>query len=182
MKKLKSVLIGVQVLLLAFTLISCGDDEQTPEEVVDAFTGCCSSDTAFGENVDNLDQSLGEIIVDNIFTPNNDGVNDRFEIKNIELYANHTVTIYNNTDEIIFESNNYGSDSTELFPNVPYDFNGVEGIPDGTYKYKIIIENEQTFIESGFFCLFTNNPPIEQNFAECNPIQPGEFDQILTGL
>jgi gliding motility-associated-like protein len=165
---------------MTISFASCGDDDNNQEE--DVFAGCCSGLTAFGDDVDNLDQSQGEIIVDNLFTPNNDGFNDRLAIENIELYDNHTVTIYNINDDVIFESNNYGSDFDELFPNVPYDEFGVDGIPDGTYKYKVVVESENVFSKSGFFCLFTNNPVIEQNFSECDPLQPDEFDPLITGL
>ena len=164
-----------------FSFMSCEDDNNENEE--DVFAGCCSGLPAYGEDVDNLDQSQGIIVADNIFTPNSDGINDFFPIENISLYNNHVVTIYNSNDEVIFESNNYGSSFDEFFPPhaIQGEF-GVEGIPDGTYKYKIVVENEQTFKKSGFFCLFTNNPELEQqNFAECDPLEPGEFDPILTG-
>ena len=181
MKKLKQLTLYIPILLLTFTFTSCGDDDET-SEVVDVFSGCCSGLTAFGEDVDNLDQSQGEIIADNIFTPNGDGNNDYFPIENIELYNNHEVTIYSIDDEVIFQSTDYGSDFNNLFPVQTQDQFGVDGLADGTYKYKIVVENEQTFKKSGLFCLFTNNPSIEQNFAECDPLQPGEFDQILTGF
>ena len=181
MKKFKSLILYIPIVLLSFTFTSCGDDDETSEEV-DVFTDCCSPEPVFGANVDNLDQSVnGEISVSNIFTPNGDGVNDSFGIENIENYDNHIVTIYDIDDNIVFESNNYVG-YENLFPDGELSFYGSANYPDGTYKYKIIIENEETFKESGFFCLFTNNPPIEQNFAECDPLQPGEFDQILTGL
>ncbi len=166
--------------LMTISIISCGDDDDQQEE--DVFAGCCSGLTAFGEDVDNLDQSQGEIIADNIFTPNGDANNDYFPVENIGLYDNHVVSIYNADDELLFESTNYGANADEFFPTQNQGLFGVEGVPDGTYKYKIVVEDEQTFKKSGFFCLFTNNPPLEQqNFADCNPLEPGEFDQILTG-
>ncbi len=168
-------------MLLMIVNTSCNNDDEKQEE--DVFAGCCSPEPAFGSNVDNLDQSQGEIIIDNLFTPNNDGVNDLLQIDNIGLYDNHTVTIYNDNDAMVFESSNYGNSLGEYFPNVPYGEFGVEGLPDGTYKYKVIVENEQTFSKSGFFCMFTNNPPLEtQNFSECNPLEPGEFDPLISGL
>lgn len=180
MKNYKNNILFFLIIIMSISLTSCGNDDNNQDE--DVFAACCSGEPAFGPDVDNLDQSEGEIVVDNLFTPNNDAFNDRLQIENIEFYSNHIVTIYNNEDEVVFESNDYGSDLNELFPNVPYGEFGVEGMPDGTYKYKVIVENEQTFSKSGFFCLFTNNPVIEQNFAECEPLQQGEFDPILTGL
>lgn len=181
MTKTKNYISLLVIFLITMSLSSCGNDDNNQD--ADVFSGCCSGLTAFGDDVDNLDQSQGDIIPDNIFTPNGDANNDRFPIENIDLYDNHTVSIYNINDELIFESNDYGSSLDELFPVEPQNDNGVVGVPDGTYKYKIVVENEEIFKKSGFFCLFTNNPPLEQqNFAECNPLAPGEFDQILTGL
>lgn len=162
--------------------MSCGDDDNNQEDE-DVFAGCCSEEPVFGPNVDNLDQSAGgEISTSKIVTPNGDGVFDLFGVRNIENYDNHVVTIYNNDDEVVFESTDYGPSSNEWFPwmQATAAFVAVEGIPDGTYKYKVVIQNEQTFKKSGTFCLFTNDPVVEQqNFSEC--LEPGEFDQILTG-
>ncbi|MFD2915881.1 T9SS type B sorting domain-containing protein [Psychroserpens luteus] len=163
-----------------FTILSCGEDDNNNVEEQDVFEGCCSPDPVFGPNVDNLDQSAGAIVVDNIFTPNGDGYNDLFGIENIELYENHTVTIYDIEDNVVFESNNYGNENN-YFPTGQQGENGVTETPDGTYKYKVVIENEETFRESGTFCLFTQFMDVEQNFSECNPLDQG-FDPIISGL
>lgn len=183
MNKFRRHNLFIPILLLMTVTTSCGDDDETPQEV-DVFLGCCSEDPVFGANVNNLDQSTGgEISVSDIITPNNDGVNDRFGINNIQNYDNHTVTIYASNDDIILESTNYGSDTGEFFPwqQAQGSFIALDDIPDGTYKYKIVIENENTFFKSGTFCLFTNNPPLaQQNFSEC--IEPGDFfDPTLSG-
>ncbi|WP_040278844.1 T9SS type B sorting domain-containing protein [Psychroserpens damuponensis] len=167
------------ILSSIFTLFACGNDDNNTQETQDVFEGCCSPDPVFGPNVDNLDQSAGEIKVDNIFTPNGDAFNDVLEIENIDLYDNHSVTIYDINDNIIFESNNYGNEN-DLFPIGQQGENGVVGTPDGTYKYKVVIENEGTFRESGTFCLFTQFMNVEQNFSECNPLEEG-FDPIISG-
>lgn len=165
-----------------FTLSACGDDDDNNQEEIDVYLGCCSPDPVFGPNVDNLDQSQGEIKVANIFTPNGDAYHDALEIEHINLYDNHTVSIYTDSDELIFESGNYNTAviGGEFFPNVEQGENGAEGIPDGTYKYKIVVENEQIFMESGTFCLFTNYQEVDQNFSECNPLENG-FDPIISG-
>lgn len=169
------------IAIMAISFTSCGGDDDNQQE--DAFAGCCSPDPVFGPNVDNLDQSVGGVIsVSDIVTPNGDGNFDLFGVINIQNYDNHFITIYDINDEVVFESTNYGSSSDEWFPWLQATgvFAAVEGIPDGTYKYKIVIENEETFLKSGNFCLFTNDPVVEQqNFSEC--IDAGEFDPILTG-
>ena len=167
------------MLLAIGVFFSCGSDDRNNEEEPDVFLGCCSANPVFGENVDNLDQSLGVISVDNLFTPNGDGYNDLFGILNIELYDNHTVTIYNSDDQVVFESSNYGV-GNDFFPLENQGENGVDGIPDGTYKYKVVVQDEQTFFKSGTFCLFTNNSVAEQNFSDCDPLANG-FDPIISG-
>jgi gliding motility-associated-like protein len=59
-----------------------------------------------------------EIIVPNIFTPNGDGLNDKWKITNIEEYPQAIVRVYNRWGEKIFESAGY---------KTPWD---------GTYKGK----------------------------------------------
>lgn len=184
MKNIKNYISTLVILILTISITSCGDDDNNQEE--DVFAGCCSEEPAFGPNVDNLDQSVGgEISVSDIVTPNGDAVNDLFGVMNIENYPNHTVTIYNSEDEVVFESTGYGPGSSDWFPNIQAMgyFEALDGIPDGTYKYKIVIENEETFFKSGTFCLFTNDPSIpveEQNFSEC--LEAGDFDPILSGF
>ncbi len=170
------------ILLVSFSLMSCNDDDKSEEiEEPSAFAGCCSLDPVFGANVNNLVGLQEQIIVDNLFTPNGDGINDLLSIDNIESYENHTVTIYSNDEEVIFESTNYGETIDDFFPVGFQGEGGIVGISDGTYKYKVVVENEQTFLKSGTFCLFTNNPVIEQNFSECDPLADGGFDPIISG-
>ena len=170
------------ITISAFAILSCGDDDKDEQQEPDAFLGCCSPDPVFGANVENLDQSAGEIRVIQLFTPNGDGYNDWLNIENIDLYPNHTVTIYNLNDEVLFESNNYGNIISDFFPQGNQGENGADLYPDGTYKYKIVVEDETVFMKSGTFCLFTNNPVVEpQNFSECDPLSMG-FDPIISGL
>lgn len=179
---IKAIKIILVVVCIPILVISCNDDDNKTDDEQDAFEGCCSPDPVFGPNINNLDQSAEDIIVDNIFTPNGDGTNDRFVIENLELYDNHTVTIYDSDDNIIFESTNYVN-FEDFFPQESQGEFGIESIPDGTYKYKIVIETEETFRISGAFCLFTNNPVVEQqNFSECDPLADGGFDPLISGL
>ncbi|WP_353778086.1 gliding motility-associated C-terminal domain-containing protein [Winogradskyella sp. 3972H.M.0a.05] len=163
--------------LLVFTMIlSCNNNDDNQNEQNEYF-GCCSTDPVFGANVDNLDQSAGEIEVFTIVTPNNDAVNDGFGIRNIELYPNHTVTIYNSDNEQIFESTNYAFPNN--FPDhTQNNSNGNASFPNGTYRYKIVIENEETFRLSGSFCMFTFPDP-EPDFTGCNL---GGFDPVISNV
>jgi gliding motility-associated-like protein len=63
------------------------------------------------------------LVFPNVFTPNNDGVNDFFVIKNLESYLSNRIAIYNRWGKKIYEKNDYMN-----------DWDG-EGVSDGTYFY-----------------------------------------------
>ncbi|WP_242920027.1 gliding motility-associated C-terminal domain-containing protein [Pontibacter liquoris] len=67
--------------------------------------------------------------VPNTFTPNRDGINDTWEIANIEKYPNCTVEVFNQWGTLVFRSEGYGE---------KWDgrFNGQE-LPLATYYYVI---------------------------------------------
>lgn len=88
-----------------FQIFSCSDKtEQEPK--LDTFL-CCGENPFSNSNIDNLDQTIGEIIPSGAFTPNGDGINDSFKIQNIEFYTNHSVIIYDIDNNIVYETTNY---------------------------------------------------------------------------
>jgi len=66
-------------------------------------------------------------VIPNTFTPNNDGVNDVWNIKNLDRYPDCVMDIYNRYGAQVFHSNGYGT---------AWDgrFNG-QNVPVGTYYY-----------------------------------------------
>ena len=66
-----------------------------------------------------------DIIVPNVFTPNNDGQNDRFFIEGIASTQN-TVKIFNRWGQVVYEAKNYRNTWNAL------------DVPDGTYFYEVI--------------------------------------------
>jgi len=154
------------LLLVAIIFISCSDNQTAPEPELEAFL-CCGENPFLSENINNLDQSLGEISIIPVFTPNNDGVNDIFRIENIELYSYNSVTLYDLNNNIVYSTENYDSESNHL--------GGTNtDLETGTYKYKIVIKNEQTFVEYGYVCLVkgTNNIPDFSFKTECSINDP----------
>jgi len=75
----------------------------------------------------------GSIFIPNTFTPNGDGINDTWNIKNLDNYVNCTVAIYTRYGEKIYSSIGYG---------VSWDgkFRGAN-LPTGTYYYIIDLKN-----------------------------------------
>ena len=84
-----------------------------------------------------LEQEAFEVLVSNeecinipsAFTPNSDGLNDTWILRNIELYPGNSVKILNRWGLVVHESSNY---------NEPWDgrYNG-DDLPSGTYYYVV---------------------------------------------
>lgn len=68
-----------------------------------------------------------DIIIPNVFTPNNDGQNDFWVIDGIRSIPN-TVRVFNRWGNVVFEANNYQN-----------NWRGT-GLPDGTYFYEVKVE------------------------------------------
>ena len=51
-----------------------------------------------------------EIVVPNVFTPNDDGINDKFVIKGIDLVPNCQLVVFNRWGNKVFESSSYKND------------------------------------------------------------------------
>jgi len=76
-----------------------------------------------------LEVISGTVSPPNAFTPNGDGINDNWEIKHLDLYANCTVEVLNRYGQKVYYSNGY-----------PAPWNGKlngTNLPVGTYYYII---------------------------------------------
>ena len=80
------------------------------------------------------------IIISRVITPNGDGINDNWQIDNIDLYSENTVVIQDRWGGIVFEAKGYDNERIVWTP---------EALPSGTYYYNIILGNGQPAI-SGF--------------------------------
>lgn len=154
--KMKKYLFAILCCLILF---GCNDnDDENNQEQEQIQFNCCNNTTLDSMNVDNLDQSQGVIQTYDVITVNGDGINDFFYFDNIQFYNNITVTIFNSENEIIYSNSNYGASFNDIFPE---DTNNTIH-EEGTYRYKIVIENEATFVKNGFLCLIK---PIDINQA-----------------
>ena len=71
----------------------------------------------------------------NLFSPNGDNVNDYFEIKNIELYDDCNVVVYNRLGSKVFEADGYTNDWDGTYEG--------KELPDATYYYVITCEGTE---------------------------------------
>jgi gliding motility-associated-like protein len=84
---------------------------------------------------------IPRITIVNTFSPNRDGINEVWEIQNIEQYPEATVEIFNRYGAPVFKSNGYA---------VPWDgTNKGNPLPLATYYYIIRLnQNEKPFTGS----------------------------------
>ena len=103
-----------------------GVDDITLTLTVTGRGGCVASDQVFIK-------VLKAPSIPNIFSPNGDGVHDKWEILYLNTYPGSTVDIYNRYGQLIFHSEGY---------NVPWDgtING-NPVPIGTYYYIVNPKN-----------------------------------------
>jgi gliding motility-associated-like protein len=88
--------------------------------------GCIASDDVFVK-------VLKSLLIPNIFSPNGDGVHDRWVVPYLESYPGCTIDIYNRYGQLVYHSVGYAT---------PWDgkVNGKE-VPVGTYYYVIDPKN-----------------------------------------
>jgi gliding motility-associated-like protein len=101
-------------------------DDITYTLTVTSADGCTVSDNV-------LVKVLKAPAVPNVFTPNNDGVNDKWEISYLETYPGATIEVYNRYGQLVYKSVGYTK---------PWDgkLNG-SPVPVGTYYYIINPKN-----------------------------------------
>ena len=92
---------------------------------VQAINGLCGP----GEKGD----AYCEIIIPNVVTPNGDGFNDTFSIKNLEQFDNVSLQLFNRWGNNIYETGNYVND---------YSFGDQ---PDGVYFYVLKVPGKDPF-------------------------------------
>ncbi len=125
--------------------MSCENDE--PDSSVFL---CNSKNPLSSLNVDNLDIDPILTMFPSVITPNGDGINDVFIIPYLNLHSNYTITILDLNNKVVFESKNNES----LFDGK--DQISGKDLKYGSYQYKLVIENEQTFLQYGYLSIIRN--------------------------
>ena len=93
-------------------------------------------------------------MIPNAFSPNNDGINDYFEILGIEFYENNSISIINRWGNKVYETKGYGISSTPVFwdgkSNTGFRI-GNEELPTGTYYYILDLGDGQKPISGSIY-------------------------------
>ncbi len=94
-----------------------------------------------------------DFIIPSLITPNGDGINDRFEIKGIEMYEHVSIEIYNRWNQRLFLFEGSGLEYNNASNQWDGTFNKKE-LPLGTYLYIINLNNGKD--------IFTGNVSIKR--------------------
>jgi len=107
------------------------------------------ADGIFGDAAEEV-AGISSITVPNTFTPNNDGLNDTFEIDQMILFApNFSMEIRNRYGNIVYQYRHNGDIQKEPvwwdgYSNGRMTINQGEKVPDGTYFYVIKFNDGKT--------------------------------------
>ncbi len=100
---------------------------------VTSINGCTSKDS-----VKIVVEPRYEFVISTVITPNGDGFNDKWFIKNIEFYPSNEVVIFNRYGQKVFGMTGYDNSWDGTFGGGP--------VPDGTYYYVLrFTDNEKSF-------------------------------------
>ncbi|WP_282081980.1 gliding motility-associated C-terminal domain-containing protein [Aquimarina algiphila] len=121
-----------------YTLLFTGTDGCTAEDMVTVFVTPLEEDqTRYG------------------FSPDDDGINEYWEINGIDNYPNNKVLIYNRWGDLVFEVDGYNNTS-RVFRGIANRKRSLGGdkLPEGTYFFDIKIEGAHNLKkETGFLVL-----------------------------
>ncbi len=105
------------------------------------------------ESRDEMIINVHELVIPEGFSPNNDGINDVFEIQGLDLnYSECSLRILNSAGTEVFYTTNIGGRTWENWTGN----SGNTPLPEGTYYYFLTIKskrNDKVFKKSGFVIL-----------------------------
>lgn len=92
------------------------------------------SNRGCGTATDNIRILVDRTInIPNVFSPNNDGINDRWNIRALVAYENYHLAVFNRLGRLVYQTSNYTVAWDGTSNNMP--------VPDGTYYFILIRAN-----------------------------------------
>ena len=120
--------VGVQELNITVEVLETG-------EYYNVASLTSSSPPLNNDNISSLIEiQVLDVIINNQYSPNNDGVNDVFKIDNIQNHPNNTLRVYNRYGSIIYEKKGYDN-SWDGTASVGGLIKRGERLPSETYYY-----------------------------------------------
>ena len=93
-----------------------------------------------GYNID--DENFIHIEIPEFFTPNGDGINDLWNIGEIQRYPNNEVSVYDISGNLVLSKNNYNNDWQG-------DYNG-SPLPSKSYLFMIDVDGDGSIDYEGW--------------------------------
>ena len=111
-------------------------------------------DDTDGDEIPNFLDPIENMVVDKLFSPNGDGINDVLQIRDAEKFPHNKVSIFNRQGNLIFEIEAYDNRGRVWngIPNKGLLASGDKIVPNGTYFY-VIEPNDGSETITGFFIL-----------------------------
>jgi len=125
-------------------LIQVRPDRTTTYQVKATNASGCSSNSSITINVTD---DYAAIHPANLLTPNGDGKNDTWVVKNIELYPDNTVSIYDKGGRLLHKISRYNNDWDGSYNGSP--------LAEGTYYYVIDFSSGK-YLLKGFVTILRN--------------------------
>ncbi|MBT5931859.1 MAG: gliding motility-associated C-terminal domain-containing protein, partial [Flavobacteriales bacterium] len=96
-----------------------------------------------------IEIKICDVVIPTAFTPNTDGINDTWNIVNIDLvYPNNVVSVYNRLGNKVFES------QKGKYQELPWNgFYNLEALPVASYYYIIEYNDENNKSETGYISI-----------------------------
>ena len=117
------------------------------DSVINVSTGADNKIVALsGTAVESTNMMEGnKLDANNIITPNGDGRNDTWVIKNIDQYPNNTVKVFDKSRNVIYSKQGYTNDWNGTYNDAP--------LPQGTYYYIVDFGPGSGLLFKGFITI-----------------------------
>lgn len=114
-----------------YVVVQAEQDAQYKVEAISSLG--CTVDASYELDVISQNNDL-KLEISNFLSPNNDGINDFWVIKNLDLYTQNEVSVFDSNGNVIFTKRNYTN-----------DWNGASvasRLATGVYYYKVVVDGE----------------------------------------
>lgn len=126
------------------------DDDIDGDGVLNEEDNCPETENPmqYDMNVNGIGDVCDGLIVNDVLSPNGDGINDTWMIMNMDRYPNARINVFNRWGNEVFSSSSYNNDWRGTS-----DSSGGNTLPSGSYFYQIDQNGDGSLILSGWIYL-----------------------------